>query len=115
MGQRKIYQVEIAQTAAKRYYLEVSAYLCEYFSEERVYEINDNVMDTVRSLSAFPQRGTIEQAIDDPIRTLRYILHRETRNFELKIIYYINDEVDKVIVTDFFPTSRDLQDIMLRN
>ena len=115
MDQRKVYQVEIAQPAAKRYNLEVLTYLSDHFSEERVYEIDDSIIDTVRSLSTFPHRGTIEQVIEDPIRTFRYILHRETRNFELKIIYYVNDEVDKVIVTDFFPTGKDLQDIILRN
>jgi len=34
----------------------------------------------------------------------RFILFRETKHFELKIIYFIEENKEVVYVTDFFPT-----------
>jgi uncharacterized membrane protein (UPF0127 family) len=34
----------------------------------------------------------------------RYILFKETKHFELKIIYFVDENEEVVYITDFFPT-----------
>jgi len=41
----------------------------------------------------------------------RFILFKETKHFELKIIYFIDEEGRAVYVTDFFPTKLNPQRI----
>ena len=37
-------------------------------------------------------------------KDFKFILHKETKSFEVKIIYYIDEKNGIVNVTDFFPT-----------
>jgi len=43
--------------------------------------------------------------LSDRPQQFRYILHRETRFFELKIIYFVDEASLTVYITDFFPTT----------
>lgn len=61
-------------------------------------------MNHVLSLEFNPGRGTIETYFKKDSRVFRFILFRETRLFELKIIFTIQYQSNKVFVTDFFPT-----------
>lgn len=56
------------------------------------------------SLGTHPHRGTFENDLSDEALSYRYILFRETRHFELKILYYVDDETSTVFVVDYFPT-----------
>lgn len=50
-----------------------------------------------------PKRGRLEPVLKKYPQQFRFILHKETRNFEIKIIYYVNQSIRKIYVTDFFP------------
>ena len=41
----------------------------------------------------------------------RFILHKETKHFEVKIIYYVSEGENTVSITDFFPTKMNPQKI----
>ncbi len=56
------------------------------------------------SLSSNPYSGTKEKYLNDPDHDFRFLLHKESRNFEIKIIYIAADESQTIFVTDFFPT-----------
>lgn len=101
MDQRAIYEVVIsvnAQTKLKRIF---SAYIIKYFSEDRAFQVFNSILETVNDLEKFPKRGQLEERLKPDYR---YILHRESRLFELKVIYRINEENLSVLIVDFFPT-----------
>jgi hypothetical protein len=52
-----------------------------------------------------PSRGSKELYLSDRPKDYRYILHKESRYFLIKIIYFIDELNSTVFVTDFFPTS----------
>ncbi|MDT8410901.1 MAG: hypothetical protein RQ875_00440 [Vicingaceae bacterium] len=103
MAEQQIFEIEITYPAEKRYQEEILAYLVKNFSLERALEINDNIIASVASISTMPKRGRLEPVLKKYPQQFRFILHKETRNFEIKIIYYINQSVRKIYVTDFFP------------
>ena len=79
-------------------------YLITHFSTERVLEIDKAISKTASSLSKSPSRGTREKELSHRNEGFRFILHRKSRSFEIKIIFYIKEEGKTVFVTDFFPT-----------
>lgn len=103
MAKRKGYQVITALPVRKRYQEEILSYLSDNFSFERASEIDDNIMEMADTLSAMPQRGRIEKLLESKNQDFRFILHKETRNVEIKIIYYIDEDLQEVYITDFFP------------
>lgn len=74
------------------------------FSPKRVEEIDERLNREVRLLETFPLRGTIQEGFVRVKKQTRYILLRETRHFELKIVYLVEENELLVRVTDFFPT-----------
>ena len=111
MAEEKVYKIVIARPAKNRYQQSVLSYLYEYFSFERASEIDENILNTTRTLSKKPGRGRKEKYLEEAKEEYRFILHTETRHFEIKIIYYINEGKNTVYVTDFFPTKMNPQKI----
>ena len=105
MAEKKRYQIVITQPALERYRERVLAYLADHFSLERAIEIDDNIMGKAASLSTNPLRGRREEQLAGRPQEFRFILYKETRHFELKIVYYVSEEAASVYVTDFFPTA----------
>jgi len=103
MVEQQHYEIEITHPARKRYREEILNYILDNFSFERALKINDNITELVATLSTIPERGTLEQQLENYHQKFRFILHKETRNLEIKIIYYVNQSIKKVYVTDFFP------------
>ena len=103
MVEQQCFKIEITYPAEKRFQEEILAYLVENFSLERASEIVDNITASVASLSTIPERGSLEPVLKEYPQQFRFILHKETRNFEIKIIYYVNQSIRKIYVTDFFP------------
>jgi plasmid stabilization system protein ParE len=103
MAEQQSFEVEITYPAQERYREEILSYLLDNFSFERTLEIDDKIVLTTNSLSKMPERGRLEPSLEDHKESFRFILHKETRNFEIKIIYYVNQSINKVYVTDFFP------------
>lgn len=103
MVEQQSFEIEITYPAEKRYQEEILAYLVKNFSLKRASEIDDNITASVASLSTMPERGSLEPVLKKYPQQFRFILYKETRNFEIKIIYYINQSIRKIYVTDFFP------------
>lgn len=103
MVEQQSFEIEITYPAEKRYQEEILAYLVKHFSLERASEIDDGITASVASLSTMPERGSLEPILKTYPQRFRFILYKETRNFEIKIIYYVNPSIGKVYVTDFFP------------
>ena len=97
------FEIEITYPAELRYQQEVLTYLLKNFSLKRALEINDNIFVSIKSISKMPKRGGIEPILKKYSQQFRYLLHKETRNFQIKIIYYIEPSIRKIYVTDFFP------------
>lgn len=72
---------------------------------ERAVEIESLLFDMIHSLTRMPNRGTIEQRIEDDFFPVRYILFRESHFFEIKILYQVIENESSVSITDFFPTA----------
>ena len=109
------YQVEVTVPAQVRYEREVLLYLYTYFSLERAGEIDDNILESIVSLKDHPSRGTIEDQLSGNPQEYRFILYKETRNVEVKIIYYIEEQIKKVYVTDIFPVKKNPDQMGLRS
>lgn len=84
-------------------------YIFENFSLERAIEINDNILHTASTLSRKPGRGRKEKYLEDGQEEFKFILHKESKHFEIKIIYFIDAGKQTVNITDFFPTRMDPQ------
>ena len=104
MDKEKGYKVVVTSPAQKRYQETILPYLVEHFSIERVSEIDRLIAQKVASLSSNPFLGTKEKYLDHLDNDFRFILHKESRNFEIKIIYFASKQSGTIFVTDFFPT-----------
>tara|TARA_B100001063_G_scaffold233463_1_gene249730 strand:- start:48308 stop:48622 length:315 start_codon:yes stop_codon:yes gene_type:complete len=88
-----------------RYSSTILPYLKNFFSPERALEIQKAIELDVSSLKQMPIRGSKEPYLSDRPKDYRFILHKESRYFVIKIIYFIDEIRSTVFVTDFFPTS----------
>jgi hypothetical protein len=104
MGEGKLYKIVIARPAVIRYQEHVLPYLYENFSFDRATEIDEKIIRKAGTLSNKPARGSREKYLTESREDFRFILHKETRHFEIKIIYFIKEEESTVYITDFFPT-----------
>ena len=111
----KEYQVEISLPAQKRYQYEILSYLLENFSLERSIEIDERITKTLSSLTTLPRRGKSEKYLEFHRNEFRFIIHKESRNLEVEIIYYISEKQGKVYVTDFFPVKMNPETLRIRS
>ncbi|MEQ8688180.1 MAG: hypothetical protein RIE86_22950 [Imperialibacter sp.] len=103
-GRRKTIQNSHSRPAVIRYQEHVLPYLYENFSFDRATEIDEKIIRKAGTLSNKPARGSREKYLTESREDFRFILHKETRHFEIKIIYYIREKESTVYITDFFPT-----------
>ena len=115
MVEKQQYEVVVTKRASLRFDAKILPYLLENFSLERAIEIEDNLIDFTAKLSNNPSRGTLEKELKNHIAKYRFILFRETRNIELKVIYHIKEDINRVYVTDFFPVKMNNKTIKLRS
>lgn len=115
MAEQQQYQVVILKRASIRFDAVVLPSLLDNFTLERAIEIEGNLKNTVDKLSVFPSKGTLEKELEDFPKEFRFILFKETRNLELKIIYHINEEIKRVYITDFFPVKMNDKSIKYRS
>ncbi len=104
MGEEKFYKVVITRPAMIRYQERILFYIYDNFSFDRATEIDENIIKTVGTLYSKTARGRREVLLSSFKENFRFILYKETKNFEVKIIYYIKEEKSTVYITDFFPT-----------
>lgn len=108
------YQVEFTPTSRIHFY-EVLDYLYENYQIDKAEQLADKLEGMAQSLERQPQRGVREQWLLDRHYEYRFILFRRTIRASIKIIYYIDEQIGKVYVTDFFPTEKDDSQITQRN
>ena len=104
MGREKVYKVVTTQPAKNRYQETVLPYIFENFSFERAIEIDDNILIFAETLEKKPNRGTVEKYLIEAKEEFKFILYKETKYFEIKIIYFIKEDEGTIYITDFFPT-----------
>lgn len=92
MGKEELYKVVTTRSATLKYQLRVLPYLFENFSFQRATKIEENIIKTIATLSSKPSRGRLETLLTSFGEEFRFILYKETRNFELKIIYFIDEK-----------------------
>lgn len=105
MAESKTYRVEVTKGARDRFQRTILPYLFRNFSESRVFEIDRSLEKATDSLSSIPFRGSIEHQLGGQTLQYRFILFRETRYFELKILYFVDEINATVFVVDYFPTA----------
>ena len=104
MAEKNRYEIIVTKPARDRFQNEILSYISKSFSDRRALEVENNLKKLLLNLQFDPQRGSIEKLIRirDPI--FRFIRHKETKFFEIKIIYFIEESQNRVHVTDFFFT-----------
>lgn len=104
MVEEENYRIVVTSPAQTRYQKTILTYLIKHFSLERAYEIDNAITNKLDLLKLNPGRGALEKYLMGLEKEFRFILHKETRNFEIKIIYFVQEENKTVFVTDFFPS-----------
>lgn len=87
-----------------RFKQEIFPYLETYFPPNRVVKIVDELFEKVNSLKVMPSRGALEKSLTREGAEVRFLIYKSGDQFELKIIYFIDEIQHIVYVTDFFPT-----------
>ena len=112
MDKEKGFKIVITSAAYNRYQDTILPYLVDHFSTIRAAEIDLAIAQTVASLLRNPFVGAKEKYLDHLESDFRFILHKESRNFEIKIIYFASKKSQTIFVTDFFPTLMDPEKII---
>ena len=108
----KQYKVIITEPAFRRYSKTILPYLKKIFSRKRAMEIQQTILEISKTLEQMPSRGSKEKYLQHLKKEYRYVLHKESRYFVLKLIYFIDEDKATVYITDFFPTSMNPDDIV---
>ncbi len=98
------FEIVLTRSAILRYQDDIYPYLNSNFSPRRVFEIDVEIFEIVGSLRYQPHRSSREPTLSESPKAVRYLLYRASNNFELKILFYVEELAQRVFVTDFFPT-----------
>jgi hypothetical protein len=104
MAEKNRYEIIVTKPARDRFQNEILSYINKSFSNCRGLEVENNLKELLLTLQIDPQRGSVEKLIQIRDHIFRFVLHKETKFFEIKIIYFIEESEHKVLVTDFFST-----------
>ncbi|MFD2037593.1 type II toxin-antitoxin system RelE/ParE family toxin [Belliella marina] len=104
MGEGKPYKVVITKVAMQQYQNRVLPYIFDNFIFDRALEIDGKIIEKASTLKNHPSRGSLEKYLAAFKQGFRFILFKENRDFELKIVYFIDETENTVYITDFFPT-----------
>lgn len=104
MAKKNRYEVIVTKPARDRFQNEMLSYISKSFSNHRALEVENNLKKLLLTLQIDPQRGSIEKLILIRDQVFRFVLYMETKFFEIKIIYFIEESEHKVLVIDFFAT-----------
>lgn len=112
--EEKKYAVIITAPADFAFY-EVLEYLYEHYPIDRAEEVAGELRDIVKTLEHNPERGPCETRLSHREKEYRYILYKRTSRSDIKVIYYIDNRLTTVYITDFYPTEKDDRRISDRN
>ena len=104
MVEGKRYEVILTKPAQINYQKCILKFIDQRFILKRQIEIQKALAVTLNSLNFMPMRGSNQFSISNSLRKYKFLLFKETRHFQIKIIYYVDEKKQTVYVTDFFPT-----------
>lgn len=102
MEGEKNYSVEITPEA-ENYYYEVLDYFYKYHNEESADKKRRELLELAISLRTNPFIGRIEESLQFLRKGHRYVLYFYTKIKAIKVIYFINESLKVIYITDFFP------------
>jgi plasmid stabilization system protein ParE len=97
------YLVEITPEATQ-YYLNLLSFLYQTHSSESADEKSEEMLALVFSLSDFPNRGRKEEELEYLGKEHQFLVYSLTNRKTVKVIYFVEESIKKVYITDFFPT-----------
>ena len=100
---------------AEFYFLQLLEYLYSTHSKESADNKADEVLNLAMSLENNPYRGRVEDKLLFLEKGHRFLLYRYTPRKSIKVIYFIDESMKKVYITDFFGTEMDDQRISERS
>jgi mRNA-degrading endonuclease RelE of RelBE toxin-antitoxin system len=111
--EKKEYKVVISKSAEK-YFYEILEYFYSKYPLNRAEELANKLYNTSFSLNSHPNRGALEARLKSRKLNYRCILFNRTSRADIKIIYFVKEEIKTVFITDYFPTEMDDKQIILR-
>jgi plasmid stabilization system protein ParE len=102
MVEEQGYQIVITSTA-ERAYFEVLDYVFEHHALIRANEIAMELVEHPQILKEFPYMGKTEPNLKQRSENYRFILYERTKQVTVKIIYYVDEQIKTIFLTDFFP------------
>lgn len=114
MEEKPGYVVEITPEA-EIYFLQLLQYFNQAHSTRSADRKSDEILDMAMSLDSQPNRGRLEENLSFLGKGHRYLVYPYTSRKSIKIIYFIDETVKKVYITDFFATEMDEEKISSRN
>jgi mRNA-degrading endonuclease RelE of RelBE toxin-antitoxin system len=108
------YQVEYTTTADGQFYKVVDFFYRQH-TLERAEQMVDELEELAQSLEYLPDRGAIEKWLENRSYEYRFLLYKRTKRADVKIIYFVDEDSKMVFVTDFFPTEKDVEELLKRN
>ncbi len=113
-SKKRKYQVEYTASADDHFY-HVVAFFYQHHSLEKAEQMIDELEQLAQSLEYLPHRGAVEKWLEERSYEYRFLLFKRTSRSDVKVIYFVDDESGIVFVTDFFPTEKDVYELVERN
>jgi len=114
MEEQKGYSVKITPDA-EIYFLQLQNYLYAHNSRESIQRNVDKILDVAFSLNNNPYRGRLEDNLINLGMRHRFVLCKLSKRKDVKIIYFIEETIKTVFITDFFLTEMDDKKITFRS
>ena len=85
-------------------YFEILNYVFEYHSFDRANKIALELLEYPEILKKRPYLGKTEESLMKRRENYRFLVFRRTKQMTVKIIYYVDDALQTIYITDFFPS-----------
>lgn len=114
MEETTSYLVEIT-SRAEQYYWELLSNLYETHGVKSAERKSGAILELAMSLEKNPHQGSKEGSLEYLDKEHRFLVYHITKRKTIKIIYFVDEAVRKVYVTDFFATDMNPNKIKKRN
>ncbi len=108
------YLIEIT-SKAEQFYFEILHYLYSTHSRKSANRKSEEILELTSSLDSNPHRGTKEESLASLKKNHRFLVYNITKRKTIKIIYFVDENLKTVFITDFFPTESNPQKIKTRS
>ncbi len=114
MEETTSYLVEIT-SKAEQYYWELLSNLYQTHGVKSAGRKSDAILELAMSLEKNPYQGSKEGNLAYLNKEHRFLVYHITKRKTIKIIYFVDEVVQKVYITDFFATDMHPDKIKKRN